>query len=96
MERSLVRSNIHMNMLFRKPFPKVNDVAHVCQRDCFLSRHGLADPLQQLVQVVVEFIHPALVVTLAGSQRIDFGDYAHHAGDVSCFRLCAGHSPQAC
>ncbi len=37
----------------------------------------------------MEFVHPTLVVTLLGSQRIYLSHHAHYAGDVASLGLCA-------
>ncbi len=95
MERSLIRAKVHRNILAREPLPEIHDIAHVGQRDCLLAFHRLADARDNLVQILVQLIDPALVVALAGRQRIDFGGDAHDSGDVAGLRLRSGHSTES-
>ena len=93
-ERGLVGAKIHRNILVRESLPEIHDVAHIGQRDGLLGLHRLADAWDQFVQVLVKLIDPALVVTLAGGQRIDLGGDANDPGDVSGLRLRTRHSAQ--
>ena len=94
MERGLVRAEIHRNILGRESLPEIHDVAHIGQRDGLLVLHRLSDARDKLVQILVQLIDPALVVTLAGGERIDLGCDAHDPGDVSGLRLRSRHSAQ--
>ena len=95
MQRGLVGAQVHPDAFGGEAFPQVHHVAHVGERDHFPALHGPADTRDQFVQAVVEFVHPALFVTLVRGQRVDLRRHAHHAGDVSGLGLGAGHAAQA-
>ena len=88
MEGGLVGAEVHFDVFCRKSFPEVNHIALIGEGDGLLVPAGLADSRYELVKVIVKFVHPALVITLAGCEGIDFGDHAHHSGNDSGLRLC--------
>ena len=93
-QRGLVGTQVDMDSLVSEPLPQVHDIADIGQGDDLLAGGGFADPCHQFVEVLVEFIDPALLETLAGGQGIDLRRYADHAGDVAGFRLGAGHTAE--
>ena len=88
MERGLVGAEVHSDVFRSQSFPEVNHIALIGEGDGLLVPAGLADSRDELVKVIVKFVHPALVITLAGCERIDFGDHAHHSGNDTRLRLC--------
>ena len=94
MKRCLVGAKIDVDAFGRQSLPKVNYVAHVCERYGFFTFDGLADAGDELVQVIVQFIYPSLLVALAGGLRIDFRRYAYHTGNVARLGLGARHTSQ--
>ena len=93
-ERGLVAAQVDVDVLVGQALPEVYDVAHVGHRDDALLADGLADGGNQFVEVVVQLVHPSLVVALAGSQGIDFGRHAHHTGNVASLGLSTAHAAQ--
>ena len=84
-----------MDAFVCEALPEVDDVADISQRDRFLVGNCLADARYQFVKVLVQFIHPALVVALARGQGIDLGGDADNAGDVAGLRLRARHAAES-
>ena len=78
-KRSLVRSEVHADVLVCKPFPQIDHIALICDGHHFLVIDGLSDSRDELVEVCVDLIHPALAVSLVGGVRIDFCTHAHYA-----------------
>ena len=92
----LVAAQIHVDMLGRQALPKVYDVAYIGQGNHFLGSYGFPDAGDKLVQIGMQFIHPALRVTFFGRLGINLGRDAHHSGNVTGLGLCAGHAAQTC
>ena len=89
MKGGLVGTEVHSDVFRSQSFPEVNHIALIGEGDGLLVPAGLADSRDELVKVIVKFIHPALVVTLAGCEGIDFGDHAHYSGNDSGLGLCS-------
>ena len=95
MQRSLVGAKVHAYVLIGKPLPEVHDIAQVAQRNDFLFFHCPAYPRNQLIEILVDFIQPALVVALVYGHRIYLGNYADNAAYHCRLRLGSGHPAQA-
>ena len=95
-ERRLVGTQVNVDVLLSQALPEVNHIAYVGHRDDTLLCHSLLDSGNQLVEVLVQLVHPALLVALAGSQGIDFGRHAHHTGNVASLGLSARHAAKTC
>ncbi len=94
MERGLVAAQVDVNVLFGQTLPQVNDVAHVCHRDDAPLADGLAHGRNQFVKVLVQFVHPSLLIAFARSLRIDLCRHAHHTGNVARLRLGTAHAAE--
>ena len=94
-QRRLVGSEVHVNAFVSKSFPEIHHVAYIRKRYYFLVSHGFTYALHEFVQVFVQFIHPALLMTFAGRERIDFRCDAYDAGDISCLRLRSRHAAKS-
>ena len=72
MERSLVGTEVHPYAFVGQTFPEVYHVAHVGHGDDLFAIYCHAYAGNELVELIMEFVHPALVVAFARRQRIDF------------------------
>ena len=95
MEGGLVGAEVNIDVFVGEPFPEIDNIALVGEGNGFLVLAGLAYSWYQFVQVIVDFVHPALVIAFAGSEGIDFSDNAHNSGDDSGLRLCSRHSAKS-
>ena len=86
-QRCLVATQINMDVFLGQSLPEVYDVSYVGHRHHSLLGNSLANGGNQLVEVGMQLVHPALLIALACRLRIDFGRHAHHAGYVASFRL---------
>ena len=93
-ERCLVAAKVDTYTLVGQPLPEVHHVTHVCKGYHLLVVHRLAYAGDEFVKAVVQFVHPALVVTLPGRQGIDFRRDRDHSGDIAGLRLGAAHSAE--
>ena len=82
-------------MLRGQALPQVHHIAHIGQGNHFLARYGLFDAGDEPVQVLMQFVHPALLVALLRCLGVDFGRHAHHARNVARLGLRAAHAAQA-
>ena len=83
-----------MDILLGKSFPEIHYVALICDRNDFLVCNGLAYAWDELVQIIMDLIHPALAVSLVRCMRIDLCTDAHDARNHTCLRLGTGHSSE--
>ena len=93
-ERGLVAAYIHVYALVGETFPQVDHVAHVSHRHRALLLHAALYGRYEFVEIVVQLVHPALVVAFLRSQRVYLSHHAHHAGYVASLRLRARHAAQ--
>ena len=91
----LVAAQVYPDAFVCQALPEVDYVADVCQGYYFFGGTGLGDAGQELVKVVVEFVHPALCMAFFCGQGVDFCGYAYYAGYVARFGLRPGHSAQS-
>ena len=93
-ERGLVAAYVHVYAFVGKTLPEVYHVAHVSHRHRALLHHAALYGRNEFVEIVVQFVHPSLVVALLCRQWVNLCHYAHHAGDVASLRLSARHAAQ--
>ena len=94
-QRCLVATQINMDVFLGQSLPEVYDVSYVGHRHHSLLGNSLADGWNQLVEVGMQLVHPALLIALACRLRIDFGRHAHHTGYVASFRLSSRHTAKS-
>ena len=84
MEGCLVRAEVHFDVLSSQPLPKIHHIPDICERDNLLSFNGFQDPRDQLVEVLVKLVNPALVEALAGGHAS--GSQLLPGGIHDCYR----------
>ncbi len=89
MKRGLVTAQMHVDIFVGKAFPKVYDIALICERHGFPAGHCTAYACHKFGKVLMHLIHPSLGVALLCGGRVDFRNNTDHAGDVAGLRLCA-------
>ena len=95
MKRGLVGAEVHVNILICESFPKVDHIAFVCERYDLLSFRCLAYARDELVEVGMDFVHPALLISLACCERIDLCNNAYNSGNHAGLRLRSRHSSKS-
>ncbi len=90
----LVAAQVHLYVMLGAIFPKVNHIALVGEGSGDLLGTRLVHLLKQFVEILVNLIHPTLVVALLRGRRVDFGGDGDHTGDVAGLGLCARHAAQ--
>ena len=91
---ALVRTEVHLDIVLHNVFPHVHRVAEIGERPGHLFFPSLGHAGEQLVQILMDLIHPALLVTLAGRLRVDFGRHRNHPGYVPGLGLGTAHAAQ--
>ena len=91
-ERSLVGTEVHLDILVGKTFPKIDDVADIGHRDGAPFGNGFAHGGDEFVEIGMQLIDPSLFVSFLCRLGIDFGDDAHHACDVAGLGLGTTHA----
>ena len=95
MQRSLVAAEVHLDALLSAVLPEVDDIALVGIALGLLGGDGLVDGHEELVEVVVHLVDPALRVALLRGGGVDFGGNGDHTGDVTSLGLGATHATEA-
>ena len=91
-QRSLITTQIYTDIFFYQTLPQVNDITHVCHRYRAFLSDSLADSGNQFVEVVMQLIHPSLLITFVSSQRIDLCHHADCTGNITSLRLSTRHT----
>ena len=76
-----------MYFFFSKSFPKIHDIALVCDGNDFFVLNCLADAWDELVKVCMNLIHPTLAMSLVCCMRIHLRANAYYSGNYSGLRL---------
>ena len=91
-QRRLIATQVYVNFFRSEALPQIDNVADVGHRNRPLLSYGFADSRNEFVEIAMKFVDPTLCVTLFRCVRIDLSYYAHDAGNVARFGLCAGHT----
>ena len=94
-QRSLVAAEIHLDALLGAILPEVHHIALVGVALGLLGGDGLVDGHEELVEVVVHLVDPALRVALLRSGGVNLGGDGDHTGNVASLGLCAAHATEA-
>ena len=94
-ERGLVAAQVDPDVLFGQSLPEVDHIAHISHRHHASLADCLSNGGNQLVEAVVQFVDPSLLIAFAGCLRVDLGRDAHHTGDVASLGLSARHTAES-
>ena len=68
-----------MYIFFCESFPKVYNIALICDGNDFLAFYSFSDARYELVEVGMDLIDPALALSLVCSMRVDLSANAYYA-----------------
>ena len=91
----LVGTEVHMDVFLCKPLPEIDHIALICYRHDFLVCYRLADTRYEFVEVLVDLIHPSLVMSLVRCMRVYLRAYAYYSRYHSGLRLRTRHSSES-
>ena len=81
MKGSLVGTQFNRDVSFGQLFPEVNYIALVSHRNGFFSLPGLNHSCDEIVEVGIHFVDPALGMPFFNRPGIDLGNHAYRSGN---------------